>query len=294
MSTRTTNYNLTKPDQTDYYDVDVNNMNMDIIDFELKSNKDLANSKSSLSHIHALNSDKINGILPVTKGGTGANTVGGARTALGLGAAATRSVTDDLSDTNGNLITAEVVGNIKEEVYTELFKRPKLQKGVKYDLPAEYVQKGIEGILVKVAEIDLSKTSGCIAAEMYIEASHDSTNTGHTEDCHKITILSTCNLLNTISSGTNNKISKGISHFSSGGDNYTINAIKLLKSNSKVLICANLRMMPTTSSAVWSNYKIAANLINAIGDGVEVVPCAYLGDGLTDSNIKIIAEYSIE
>lgn len=49
MATKTTNYGLTKPDGADFYDVDVQNSNMDIIDKQMKAN---ANA------ITQLNSDK--------------------------------------------------------------------------------------------------------------------------------------------------------------------------------------------------------------------------------------------
>lgn len=50
MATKTTNYGLEKPDGTDFYDVDVQNSNMDIIDKQMKAN---ANA------ITQLNSDKV-------------------------------------------------------------------------------------------------------------------------------------------------------------------------------------------------------------------------------------------
>ena len=40
MATNTTNYNLVKPDQTDFYDVGDFNGNADIIDAQLKSIND--------------------------------------------------------------------------------------------------------------------------------------------------------------------------------------------------------------------------------------------------------------
>ena len=40
MATKTTNYGLTKPDGTDFYDVDVQNSNMEIIDKQMKTNAD--------------------------------------------------------------------------------------------------------------------------------------------------------------------------------------------------------------------------------------------------------------
>lgn len=50
MATKTTNYGLEKPDGTDFYDVDVQNSNMDIIDKQMKAN---ANA------ITQLNSDSV-------------------------------------------------------------------------------------------------------------------------------------------------------------------------------------------------------------------------------------------
>lgn len=44
MATKTTNYNLTKPDMTDYADIRVLNANMDIIDSTMKTISDLAGS----------------------------------------------------------------------------------------------------------------------------------------------------------------------------------------------------------------------------------------------------------
>ena len=38
MATKTTKYGLEKPDGTDFYDVDVQNSNMDIIDKQMKAN----------------------------------------------------------------------------------------------------------------------------------------------------------------------------------------------------------------------------------------------------------------
>ena len=49
MATKTTNYGLTKPDGADFYDVDVQNDNMDIIDKQMKANA---------NDIAQLNSDK--------------------------------------------------------------------------------------------------------------------------------------------------------------------------------------------------------------------------------------------
>ena len=40
MATKTTNYGLTKPEGSDFYDVDVQNSNMEIIDKQMKANAD--------------------------------------------------------------------------------------------------------------------------------------------------------------------------------------------------------------------------------------------------------------
>lgn len=48
MATKTTNYGLEKPDGTDFYDVDVQNSNMDIIDKQMKAN---ANAITQLNYM---------------------------------------------------------------------------------------------------------------------------------------------------------------------------------------------------------------------------------------------------
>ncbi|WP_324824975.1 hypothetical protein [Sinanaerobacter sp. ZZT-01] len=49
MSRKTKNYNLTKPESTDFYDVEVQNGNMDIIDTELKNLNEKADSKAPIT-----------------------------------------------------------------------------------------------------------------------------------------------------------------------------------------------------------------------------------------------------
>lgn len=52
MATKTTNYGLEKPDGTDFYDVDVQNSNMDIIDKQMKANaNDIAQLNSDTKSI---------------------------------------------------------------------------------------------------------------------------------------------------------------------------------------------------------------------------------------------------
>ena len=72
MATKTTNYNLTKPDMTDYADIRVINSNMDIIDNAMKSISDLAgrgtgNTNNINLSGYALKS-QLDGYLPITGG----------------------------------------------------------------------------------------------------------------------------------------------------------------------------------------------------------------------------------
>lgn len=71
MATKTTNYNLTKPDLTDWADIRVLNANMDIIDSAMKTISDLAGTGSGGTEIdlsaYALKS-QLDGYLPLTGG----------------------------------------------------------------------------------------------------------------------------------------------------------------------------------------------------------------------------------
>lgn len=88
MATKTTNYNLTKPDMADYADIRVLNANMDIIDSAMKTISDLAGSGGGgdtppidLSD-YALKS-QLNSYLPLTGGNlTGMLTINGKEVAL--------------------------------------------------------------------------------------------------------------------------------------------------------------------------------------------------------------------
>ena len=52
MATTTTNYGLTKPEGSDFYDIGVQNDNMDIIDTQMKANaKDIAQLNSDTKSI---------------------------------------------------------------------------------------------------------------------------------------------------------------------------------------------------------------------------------------------------
>lgn len=88
MATKTTNYNLTKPDMTDYADIRVLNANMDIIDNAMKTISDLAGSGGGgdtpsieLSN-YALKS-QLNSYLPLIGGDlSGMLTINGKEVAL--------------------------------------------------------------------------------------------------------------------------------------------------------------------------------------------------------------------
>lgn len=71
MATKTTNYNLTKPDLNDWADIRVLNANMDIIDSAMKAISDLAGTGSGGADIdlsaYALKS-QLDGYLPLTGG----------------------------------------------------------------------------------------------------------------------------------------------------------------------------------------------------------------------------------
>lgn len=73
MATYTSNYNLKKPAETDFYDIEDFNGNTDIIDEAL--NNKLETDFSNVS----------GGAVPIANGGTGATTAEGAKNNLGLG-----------------------------------------------------------------------------------------------------------------------------------------------------------------------------------------------------------------
>lgn len=75
MATTTTNLGLKKPEQTDFYDIDIINENMDIIDEKMQG-------KAENSHKHDF--EDISGTLPISNGGTGQTSAAGARASLGI------------------------------------------------------------------------------------------------------------------------------------------------------------------------------------------------------------------
>lgn len=75
MATTTTNLGLTKPDETDFYDINIFNENADRID-------EAMGGKADRTHKHDV--EDINGTLPIEKGGTGGTTVESAQSKLGI------------------------------------------------------------------------------------------------------------------------------------------------------------------------------------------------------------------
>ena len=86
MANKTTTLGLTKPLRTEDYNVDDFNSNADKIDDYAKStSKNITNLESSIdNHSHALNGTGIKGVLPISKGGTGATTASVAAKNLGI------------------------------------------------------------------------------------------------------------------------------------------------------------------------------------------------------------------
>jgi hypothetical protein len=87
MAEKTANYGLTKPNPEDFYDVGVQNANMDKIDEELKKRATLGEDgkipKEQIPESDpTISVDDIEGVLPLTKGGTGATSAAAARSAI--------------------------------------------------------------------------------------------------------------------------------------------------------------------------------------------------------------------
>lgn len=112
MSTKTTHYGFEKPDESDYYNINVQNSNMDKIDTELKN---LNDGKAAARHKHTTD-DISSGTFPVGRGGTGKETLpsGEALIGNGAGAVSSRPITNLMGtaqslNPNTNLITANTL-----------------------------------------------------------------------------------------------------------------------------------------------------------------------------------------
>lgn len=86
MANKTTTLGLTKPLKTEDYNIDDFNNNADKLDaFAKTTDANIASLKSGIdNHSHALNGTGIKGVLPISKGGTGATTASVAAKNLGL------------------------------------------------------------------------------------------------------------------------------------------------------------------------------------------------------------------
>ena len=94
---QTTNYKLNKPDPEDYYNINDQNSNMDVIDTELSG-------RAQKNHQHGAG-DIASGTLPVERGGTGQASLSAARNAMGLG-----NTTGALPVANGGTGAATAAG----------------------------------------------------------------------------------------------------------------------------------------------------------------------------------------
>ena len=94
---QTTNYKLNKPDPEDYYNINDQNANMDVIDTELSG-------RAQKNHQHGAG-DIASGTLPVERGGTGQASLSAARNAMGLG-----NTTGALPVANGGTGAATAAG----------------------------------------------------------------------------------------------------------------------------------------------------------------------------------------
>lgn len=92
MASYTPNYNLKKPSQDDFFDVDDFNENADKIDTALneKLNTDFSNISG--------------GTIPISAGGTGATTAAGALTSLGIDTELDNKLNKDFSNISGGAI----------------------------------------------------------------------------------------------------------------------------------------------------------------------------------------------
>lgn len=100
MANKTSTLGLTKPLKTEDYNVDDFNNNADKLDAFAKTiSTIIANIKESIdNHSHALNGTGIKGVLPISKGGTGAATASVAAKNLGVDNKADKEHTHSIND----------------------------------------------------------------------------------------------------------------------------------------------------------------------------------------------------
>ena len=79
MANYTKNFNLEKPAQEDFYNVEVQNRNMDKIDEELNKRVSIDDWEKVYGEHNKPTMDDLDGTLPISKGGTGATSAAAAR-----------------------------------------------------------------------------------------------------------------------------------------------------------------------------------------------------------------------
>jgi hypothetical protein len=134
MANKTTNYGLTKPLQTEFYDIDVHNANMDIIDTQLKNINNKFNGLST-------DAGDMTGILPIAHGGTGATTASEALNKLGAAPSNHDHYYAGSSTVGGSATSAERLTDGKT-IRTDLGKT----SAVKFN-GTENVEVGVTGVL---------------------------------------------------------------------------------------------------------------------------------------------------
>lgn len=105
MANKTTALGLTKPLRTEDYNVEDFNNNADKLDeFAKTTDTNIASLKAGIdNHSHALNGTGIKGVLPISKGGTGATTASVAAKILGVDNKADKGhkhTADDITETD--------------------------------------------------------------------------------------------------------------------------------------------------------------------------------------------------
>lgn len=112
MANKTTTLGLTKPLRTEDYNVDDFNNNADKLDeFAKTTDTNIASLEAGIeNHTHILNGTGIKGVLPISKGGTGATTASVAAKILGVDNKADKEhkhTLDDITETSTKKIMTD-------------------------------------------------------------------------------------------------------------------------------------------------------------------------------------------
>lgn len=109
---RTGDYGIKYIENDDSVDIVTDmNGNFEAVSYKLDDLNDKMGDRALAQHKHNLSSNDFTGVLPVSKGGTGASTAAAARTVLGLGTAATRAYTTSVTNGSTSLVTGGAVYN---------------------------------------------------------------------------------------------------------------------------------------------------------------------------------------